>query len=115
MWLDDIGCFVCLDLNALISGGAPKENKVQGSFACPDETTLFVGHVQSEVSATDDMPTPIELLIHILFDLLSHLLLIRTIIKRMADDMLSLILNLRLHLRVQALDSPLLHTSIHLI
>ena len=53
------------------------------------------------------MPPSEELLVHVLFDLLCHFLLVGTIFKSMVDDMLGLELDLRLHLREHHLDSPL--------
>lgn len=69
--------------------------------------------IQSKVPAADDMPSPEELLIHILFDFLSHFLLVRSILESMVDHVLGLVFYFRLHLREQCLHSPLLRLLLH--
>jgi hypothetical protein len=73
-----------------------------------------MSHIKSEVSAAYHVPSAKEFFIHILLDLLSHILLIGSVFDCVIDDMLGLKLNFRLHLRIGYLDAPLLSPLVHL-
>ena len=69
--------------------------------------------IEAEISAADHIPSSKKFLIHVFFDLLGHLLLVRTVLHRMVDHVLGLELNFRLHFRVGDLHSPLLSPLVH--
>ena len=54
------------------------------------------------------MPACKELLVHVLFYLFRNLLLVRTVLHRVADDVFGLELHFGLHLRVKHFHAPLL-------
>lgn len=97
----------------MLSSGAPKKYKMKWSFGRSQKTTFFMSEIQSEIATTYYMPSSIKLFIHILFDLLGHLLLVRSVLKGMVDDMFGLVLDFRLHFGIERLYAPLLHPFLH--
>ncbi len=73
-----------------------------------------MSHIKSKVSAAYHIPSAEEFLIHILLDLLRHLLLIGPVFDCVIDDMLGLKLNFWLHLGIGYLDTPLLSPLVHI-
>lgn len=84
---------MCL-ANIQISRGTSENNELNGSLGCPEEASLLMSHIQPKVSAADDIPASKELLIHILFDLLGHVLLIGPVLHSMTDHVLGLELDI---------------------
>lgn len=72
-----------------------------------------MSHIQPEVSAAYDVPAAKELLIHILFDLLGHVLLVGPVLHSMTDHVLGLELDIRFQFGVEDLHAPLLCPLIH--
>lgn len=96
-----------------ISRRTSEDNELNGSLGRSKEAALLVSHIQPEVPAADHVPASEELLIHILFDLLSHVLLVGPVLHRVANHVLGLELDIVLHLGVEDLDAPLLCALVH--
>lgn len=97
----------------LKSGGAAVDDELDGSLRGSQEAAFLVGDVEAEVSATDHEPASVELLVHVLFDLLGDLLVVGTIVDCVADDVLGLELGFRLQLGVEHFDAPLVAFLVH--
>lgn len=85
-------CMVVISIQ--ISRRTSEDNELYRSLRRPQETALLMSHIQSEVSAADHVPSSKEFLIHILFYLLSHVLLVGSVLHSVAYHVLGLELDI---------------------
>lgn len=81
-------------------------NYLQRAFASLQKASFIVSYVDSVLPSYDSQPSKPIFFVHILFDLLCHLLFIRATLDRMADHMFCFFLHLRLHFRVLNMNTP---------
>jgi hypothetical protein len=96
-----------------ISRGTPKDDELNGSLRCAQETSLLMSDVQSEVPSANYIPSSKKFLVHVLLDFFCHVLLVGTILDCVVDDVLGLELDLGIQFGVGDFDSPLLRPLVH--
>merc|ERR1711937_1105369 len=97
------------------SGGAAVDDEGEWALGGLQEAALLVSDIEAKPPACHYEPPPVEILVHVLFDFLRHLLFVGPAFEGVVDDPLGLVLHLRLHLRKQRLHSPLLRPLQHTI